>query len=117
MQLSCAAQCSHTQADTERDAGCHGPHGADSADLLTKFYSTRFYQHFESDRYELCFSCHDKKLVETKEAEGLTGFRNGTQNLHFVHVDEANRIVELGGDPAAPSPGVQGQRRGDVVER
>ena len=34
-----------------------------------------------------------------------------------VHVDGANRIVELGGDPAAPSPGVQGQRRGDVVER
>jgi len=34
-----------------------------------------------------------------------------------VHVDGDNRIVELGGDPAAPSPGVQGQRRGDVVER
>ena len=34
-----------------------------------------------------------------------------------VHVDGANRIVELGGDAAAPSPGVQGQRRGDVVER
>jgi aspartate 1-decarboxylase len=34
-----------------------------------------------------------------------------------VHVDGANRIVELGGDPAAPSPGVPSQRRGDVVER
>ena len=34
-----------------------------------------------------------------------------------VHVDGANRIVELGGDPAAPSPGVLGQRRGDVVDR
>ena len=34
-----------------------------------------------------------------------------------VHVDEANRIVELGGDPAAPSPGVLGQVRGDVVAR
>ena len=34
-----------------------------------------------------------------------------------VHVDAANRIVELGDDPAAPSPGVLGQRRGDVVER
>jgi aspartate 1-decarboxylase len=32
-----------------------------------------------------------------------------------VHVDEANRIVELGGDPAAPSPGVLGQARGDTV--
>jgi aspartate 1-decarboxylase len=32
-----------------------------------------------------------------------------------VHVDGDNRIVELGGDPAAPSPGVLGQVRGDIV--
>jgi aspartate 1-decarboxylase len=32
-----------------------------------------------------------------------------------VHVDGANRVVELGADPAAPSPGVLGQVRGDVV--
>src|SRR3954453_14760127 len=29
----------------------------------------------------------------------------------------ANRIVELSGDPAAPSPGVLGQVRGDTVAR
>ena len=34
-----------------------------------------------------------------------------------VHVDGANRIVELGTDAAAPSPGVLGQVRGDVVAR
>src|SRR5436305_12347821 len=34
-----------------------------------------------------------------------------------VHVDGANRIVELGGDPAAPSPRGQGQLRGDTVAR
>ncbi len=34
-----------------------------------------------------------------------------------VHVDGANRIVELGKDPAAPSPGVLGQVRGDLVEQ
>ena len=34
-----------------------------------------------------------------------------------VHVDGANSMVELGGDPAAPSPGVLGQVRGDVVVR
>jgi aspartate 1-decarboxylase len=32
-----------------------------------------------------------------------------------VHVDGGNRIVELGEDPAAPSPGVLGQVRGDTV--
>jgi len=32
-----------------------------------------------------------------------------------VHVDEANRIVALGGDPAAPSPGRDDQVRGDQL--
>jgi aspartate 1-decarboxylase len=31
----------------------------------------------------------------------------------IVHVDGANRIVELGGDPSAPVPGDPGQRRSD----
>jgi predicted CXXCH cytochrome family protein len=69
-----------------RCAGCHAPHGADSADLLTKFYSTRFYQHFDPARYELCFSCHDARLVQQRETATLTTFRNGQTNLHFVHV-------------------------------
>jgi aspartate 1-decarboxylase len=32
-----------------------------------------------------------------------------------VHVDGANRVVELGADPAAPAPGVAGQVRGDTI--
>ena len=31
-----------------------------------------------------------------------------------VHVDAANRIVELGGDPSAPVPGATDQRRSDL---
>jgi len=31
-----------------------------------------------------------------------------------VHVDGANRIVELGGDPAAPVPGADDQQRSDL---
>jgi aspartate 1-decarboxylase len=32
-----------------------------------------------------------------------------------VHVDERNRVVKLGNDPAEPVPGAAGQIRGDVV--
>jgi aspartate 1-decarboxylase len=32
-----------------------------------------------------------------------------------VHVDAANRVVELGADPAAPAPGMTGQVRGDKI--
>ena len=34
-----------------------------------------------------------------------------------VHVDSANRVVGLGGDPAAPAPGMPGQVRGDLLGR
>jgi aspartate 1-decarboxylase len=32
-----------------------------------------------------------------------------------VHVDAANRVVELGADPAAPVPGAAGQVRGGTI--
>jgi aspartate 1-decarboxylase len=32
-----------------------------------------------------------------------------------VHVDADNRVVALGADPAAPSPGMTGQARGDMI--
>ncbi|HEY8593385.1 MAG TPA: aspartate 1-decarboxylase [Sphingomicrobium sp.] len=32
-----------------------------------------------------------------------------------VHVDEQNRVVKIGNDPAEPVPGTNDQQRGDVV--
>jgi predicted CXXCH cytochrome family protein len=69
-------------------SGCHNVHGSDQTRLLAKAYPETFYAKFDPENFALCFTCHDKKLVETKDAEGLTGFRNGTRNLHFVHVDK-----------------------------
>src|SRR5438105_15114461 len=34
---------------------------------------------------------------------------------HVVHVDEKNRVVKIGNDPAEPVPGASGQKRGDLV--
>jgi len=68
--------------------GCHNVHGADVTRLLTKEYPETFYAKYNQDNFAMCFTCHDKKLVEAKDAEGLTGFRDGTRNLHFVHVNK-----------------------------
>jgi aspartate 1-decarboxylase len=46
-------------------------------------------------------------MVEDAEARG--------HEPRVVHVDEANRIVHLGGDAAEPVPGAVDQRRGDEV--
>lgn len=71
--------------------GCHEVHGSNVPKLLAKPYPETFYQAFTLDKFELCFTCHDKQLVLTQKTEGLTGFRNGTENLHFLHVNKSDR--------------------------
>jgi len=72
-------------------AGCHNVHGSQESRLLKKPYPETFYQPFALEKYDLCFSCHDKQLVQLETTEGLTGFRNGTKNLHFLHVNKADK--------------------------
>ena len=71
--------------------GCHVAHGSDESHLLAKPYSSEFYQPFAIEKYELCFSCHDRQLVLLKNTSGLTGFRNGEVNLHFLHVNKEEK--------------------------
>jgi predicted CXXCH cytochrome family protein len=68
--------------------GCHNPHGSEESRLLAKHYPESFYQAFKLEKYDLCFSCHDKQLVLAEKTPGLTKFRNGEQNLHYTHVNK-----------------------------
>ena len=54
---------------------------------MAKPYPEAFYQPFAHEKYDLCFTCHDKQLVLTEKTANLTAFRNGDRNLHFVHVN------------------------------
>jgi len=72
----------------EKDCvACHAPHGGEYASLLAEAFPARFYAPFKEDAYALCFECHDSELATEKETEDATGFRNGTRNLHYLHVD------------------------------
>jgi predicted CXXCH cytochrome family protein len=66
---------------------CHQPHASQHFGLLFQDYPPEFYAPFEQKRYALCFSCHQADLVEDESGTGLTGFRDGDRNLHFVHVN------------------------------
>jgi len=77
----------HGPAKDGQCSGCHEVHGSNVTRLLAKPYPESFYTKYDPDNFALCFTCHDKALIETKDAQGLTGFRNGTQNLHYLHVD------------------------------
>lgn len=69
-------------------SGCHAPHGGQFSRLLVKNYSNRLYEPFSLEKYDLCFSCHDKQLVLQRKTTGLTNFRNGDENLHYLHVNK-----------------------------
>ena len=72
-------------------SGCHMAHGSNHYRLLAKAYPPEFYAPYSRDNYALCFSCHSDSLVEAERTTTLTNFRDGDRNLHFVHVDKAER--------------------------
>ncbi|MBZ0158127.1 MAG: cytochrome C [Alphaproteobacteria bacterium] len=70
-------------------SACHNTHGSDHFRILRKNFAPVFYASFDTRNFELCFNCHEKNLVLDSKTTTMTGFRNGDQNLHFVHVNKA----------------------------
>lgn len=70
---------------------CHQPHAAGFFRLLFKEYPPEFYAPFDLKRYELCFSCHQADLVLEESGMGLTQFRQGDRNLHWLHVNKKKK--------------------------
>ncbi len=66
---------------------CHDPHGSKDAPLLNTYYPQEFYTSFELENYDLCFLCHKKEAFTYERTATETGFRNGDQNLHYLHVN------------------------------
>jgi predicted CXXCH cytochrome family protein len=72
-------------------SACHNPHGGENFRLLNHEYPAQFYSAFDPKLYALCFECHEETIVTKAETTTLTQFRNGSTNLHFVHVNKADR--------------------------
>jgi predicted CXXCH cytochrome family protein len=68
-------------------AACHNPHGSNNLRMLKKPFPRTFYESFDEDNY-ICFECHDKAKIQDIETDTATNFRNGTQNMHFLHVNK-----------------------------
>lgn len=70
---------------------CHNPHASPNFRLLKKDYPEMFYAPFELQNYDLCFGCHIKELVTEPGGVGVTGFRDGERNLHYLHVNKKEK--------------------------
>jgi predicted CXXCH cytochrome family protein len=73
--------------DKECDA-CHTAHGSPRAALLSEDYPATFYAPYGQKAYALCFACHEEALARDAQTGDLTEFRNGTLNLHYLHVNK-----------------------------
>ena len=67
---------------------CHSPHAGQHFRLLAEDYPPQFYAPFNLDTFKLCFKCHIPDLVLKPSARGLTQFRDGDRNLHWLHVNQ-----------------------------
>jgi len=72
-------------------SACHTPHGGRNFRLLVEPYPAKFYAPYEAENYALCFTCHSSNMVDVPQTTTLTGFRDGPKNLHYVHVNKADR--------------------------
>ena len=65
---------------------CHQGHGSNFPQILHKPFPPSFYARYADHVYDLCFECHNEKLV-LAERSTTTDFRNGDLNLHYLHVN------------------------------
>lgn len=81
----------HGPIASDNCSACHQIHGGDRFRLLVKEYPSEFYAPFREESYALCFSCHERSIVLSPRTTALTDFRNGEDNLHFVHVNRKTK--------------------------
>jgi len=76
----------HGPVRTNDCGQCHLVHGSDHKKLLRANYTNKYSAPFKESLYALCFNCHNKAVFLNPKSLD-TGFRNGTLNLHYLHVN------------------------------
>ena len=70
---------------------CHEPHGGTQPKLLVDSFPATAYVPYTDTAYALCFKCHERDLLKYPDTSFATGFRDGERNLHFLHVNNAQK--------------------------
>lgn len=86
------AKSIHKPITEGKCTGCHSSHGSTEKKLLIAGYSGSN-KASEKPSVALCFKCHKTELVESGTTETATQFRNGTKNMHYLHLHAAKHAV------------------------
>ncbi|MEW6365857.1 MAG: cytochrome c3 family protein [Acidobacteriota bacterium] len=81
----------HGPVSNKDCTSCHDPHAGSLFRMLAAEYPPEFYAPYDPKLYALCFTCHNEQMLATPETTTLTQFRDGAQNLHYLHVRRSER--------------------------
>ncbi len=78
----------HSPVESGKCTDCHAPHSSDNNAMLIRKFFPQNYVEGKFESFQLCFACHSEQLMLSPTSDSLTNFRNGTRNLHYVHVNK-----------------------------
>jgi predicted CXXCH cytochrome family protein len=78
----------HDPVKAKDCSACHRTHGGDNFRLLVAPYPEKFYAPYDPKNYALCYGCHNERVASEPQTTTLTGFRDGSKNLHYIHVNK-----------------------------
>lgn len=81
------AKFAHEPVAEDGCSVCHEAHTPDNYFLLSGAFPSGSYGEGTVESFAHCFDCHDAALMEEKETVTATKFRNGNENLHYLHVN------------------------------
>ncbi len=76
----------HGPLEHKKCIACHNPHGSRYWRMLQGPYPPTFYANYKNGIYDLCWQCHDRKILTFSYKKSFSKFSNGKENLHVVHV-------------------------------
>ena len=71
---------------------CHLPHISSNTNLLSGAFPKGNYTKPKIENFSMCFKCHDSNKITNKTTKTDTGFRDGSKNLHTLHVMKKKSI-------------------------
>ncbi len=91
-----SAKFKHRPVADRSCSSCHAAHGSSYGKLLFADYPSETSVAYAPSRYDLCFSCHREAMVRDRYTDGVTEFRNGRFNLHYLHVNNKSNGLSCG---------------------
>ena len=81
-----ARLCYECHDDQSRQKSVHPPIIDNDCFGCHALHTSRYDKLLKVPLARLCFKCHDRALVSEQQTLLTTGYRNGSRNLHYVHV-------------------------------